>query len=282
MTRSGPALYAVSDVHGHRAQLREALREAGLVDGAGHWSGGDARLWFLGDYVDRGPDGIGVIDDVRALAREAAAAGGAVGALLGNHEVVMLAARRFGAADVPGWNRPGGFRTTRNRYGGRLRDMHALTPEHERWIEGLPAVAVVDGFLLVHADTPRYLEIGDTVEAVNRAVAADLTSPDAQRWRLLASRLNARAGFRAADPPGPDDAVARMLGAFGARVLVHGHSTLPGQFGVPPSQVREPLRYAGARVLAIDGGAYEGGRILVAELSSGGLEAGAVQGSPLG
>ena len=40
--------YVVSDVHGHRDELVEALRSAGLLDAAGHWSGGDATLWVLG------------------------------------------------------------------------------------------------------------------------------------------------------------------------------------------------------------------------------------------
>ena len=61
-------LYVAADIHGHRSEFWEALREAGLVDTAGQWSGGGARLWLLGDYVDRGPDGIGVINDVQRLA----------------------------------------------------------------------------------------------------------------------------------------------------------------------------------------------------------------------
>ena len=40
--------YVVSDVHGHRDELVEALRSAGLLDADGHWSGGDATLWVLG------------------------------------------------------------------------------------------------------------------------------------------------------------------------------------------------------------------------------------------
>ncbi|GAA4606847.1 hypothetical protein BJY16_006032 [Actinoplanes octamycinicus] len=50
-------LFVASDMHGHRAEFRRVLRDAGLVGADGRWSGRDARLWLLGDYVDRGRTG---------------------------------------------------------------------------------------------------------------------------------------------------------------------------------------------------------------------------------
>ncbi|HSA52175.1 MAG TPA: metallophosphoesterase, partial [Yinghuangia sp.] len=52
-------LYVVGDVHGHLDELEAALQEQGLIDDEGRWTGGASRLWFLGDFTDRGPDGIG-------------------------------------------------------------------------------------------------------------------------------------------------------------------------------------------------------------------------------
>src|SRR3954453_1244650 len=86
-------LYVVGDVHGHLAQLTAALRDTGLVDDEGAWSAGDARLWFLGDLTDRGPDGIGVIDLIRRLQTQAAQAGGEVGCVIGNHDMLLYGAR---------------------------------------------------------------------------------------------------------------------------------------------------------------------------------------------
>ena len=40
--------WVVSDVHGHLADLRERLEQAGLVDGE-RWTGDDATLWVLGE-----------------------------------------------------------------------------------------------------------------------------------------------------------------------------------------------------------------------------------------
>ena len=97
--RPGP-LYVVGDVHGYLGELRAALHESGLIDEDGHWSAGSARLWFLGDFTDRGPDGIGVIELVMQLSAEAAAAGGYCRALMGNHELLLLGAHRFGDTPV--------------------------------------------------------------------------------------------------------------------------------------------------------------------------------------
>ncbi len=53
MTRT---LYAIGDIHGQLGMLEDALA---MIDADG---GANARVVFLGDYVDRGPDSKGVID----------------------------------------------------------------------------------------------------------------------------------------------------------------------------------------------------------------------------
>jgi hypothetical protein len=63
--------YAIGDIHGCLDQLLELLHSTELTDDAGHWSARDAHLWFLGDFTDRGPDGMGVIDLVMRLEKEA-------------------------------------------------------------------------------------------------------------------------------------------------------------------------------------------------------------------
>ncbi|RAJ40044.1 calcineurin-like phosphoesterase family protein [Kitasatospora sp. SolWspMP-SS2h] len=260
-------LYAAADIHGHRTEFRDALREAGLTGGDGDWTGGRARLWLLGDYVDRGPDGIGVIEDVRRLAEQAADAGGRVGALLGNHEVQLLAAHRFGTAPVPGWSQPGGFHGGWARFGGQERDLRRLTSDHLAWLAALPAAVLVDDHLLVHSDTTQYLELGTGIAAVNHAAATALADERPGAWLEFSRRMSSRGSFRDARSTDPGDPVARMLDALGGTVLVHGHSTLTKHFGIPSEHVREALRYAEDRVVAIDGGVYEGGRILLTRLA---------------
>lgn len=106
--------FAVSDVHGHLRELERLLRKGGFADDEGDWVPSDRSLWFLGDYVDRGPDSLGVIDLVRRLQEQSSSTEGHVGALLGNHEVQFLAAVRFGTTPVPALQ-PFGIRDRRKQ-----------------------------------------------------------------------------------------------------------------------------------------------------------------------
>ena len=149
---AGP-LYVVGDVHGYLDELVAALQEQGLIDAAGNWCAGTSRLWFLGDFTDRGPDGIGVIDLVMRLSAEAAAAGGYCKALMGNHELLLLGAKRFGDTPVNSGAGTATFQAAWLLNGGQKTDMDRLQDHHLQWMARLDAVEEVDGYLLVHSDT---------------------------------------------------------------------------------------------------------------------------------
>lgn len=83
-------IVAVGDLHGDYQAWMEIARAAGVVDAAGHWSGGKTVLVQLGDVADRGPDSLKIIRNLQQLAAEAPSGGGRVVALLGNHEAMNL------------------------------------------------------------------------------------------------------------------------------------------------------------------------------------------------
>jgi hypothetical protein len=88
--RTTERVVAVGDVHGAYDPFIRILRAAGLIDSRERWVGGRARLVQTGDVLDRGADSRKVLDLLRRLERDAAAAGGRVHALLGNHEFMRL------------------------------------------------------------------------------------------------------------------------------------------------------------------------------------------------
>ncbi|MFF3542589.1 metallophosphoesterase [Streptomyces platensis] len=266
----GP-LYVVGDVHGYYDELREALAAEGLIDADGNWAAGNARLWFLGDFTDRGPDGIGVIDLVMQLSAEAAAAGGYCKALMGNHELLLLGAKRFGDTPVQSGAGTASFQAAWLLNGGQKNDMDRLEDHHLQWMARLDAVMEEDGHLLVHSDTTAYLEYGDSIEAVNDTVHDVLTRSDADEVWDLFRKFTKRFAFR--DDAG-SDAVRELLDAYGGDRVVHGHSPIPyllGEVGTEDGEsesvaVDGPHVYADGLAIAMDGGVTMAGKLLVVQL----------------
>ncbi|MFC8171255.1 metallophosphoesterase family protein [Streptomyces sp. NPDC057325] len=267
----GP-LYVVGDVHGYLDELLAALRAQGLIDENGGWAAGNARLWFLGDFTDRGPDGIGVIDLVMRLSAEAAAAGGYCKALMGNHELLLIGAKRFGDTPVNSGAGTATFQAAWLLNGGQKQDMDRLQDVHLQWMSRLDAVVREDDHLLVHSDTTAYLEYGETIEDVNDTVHEILTRNDADEVWDVFRKFTKRFAFR--DDGGPQ-AVQELLSTYGGSRIVHGHSPIPyllGQVGTEDGEdgggpvVHGPHVYADGLAIAMDGGVTMAGKLLVVQL----------------
>lgn len=253
------ARFLVSDVHGHRADLVSGLAEAGLVEvsSAGadvrdvRWVSEDDTLSVLGDLTDRGPDGIGVIDLLMSLQRQAPEQ---VQVLLGNHEALTLGMKRYpNSRFADSWAINGGLR----------RDQDGLTSEHLDWLAGLPSLARVGDLLLMHSDTTEYLGWGEDVAQVNQTVRDLLASDDVDSCWSVWAQLTTRNHFAEEDGPA---AARKLLDTLGGERIVHGHSVIGSLLEIASAEVEKPLLYADGLVLDIDGGRYDGGPLLVVRL----------------
>jgi hypothetical protein len=81
-------IVAIGDVHGDLDATRSALRLAGAIDAEDRWIGGQLVVVQTGDQLDRGDEERAILDLFERLRSQAAAAGGAFHALLGNHELM--------------------------------------------------------------------------------------------------------------------------------------------------------------------------------------------------
>lgn len=269
----GP-LYVVGDVHGYLDELVTELHTQGLIDDERRWSAGNARLWFLGDFTDRGPDGIGVIDLVMRLSAEAAAAGGYCKALMGNHELLLIGAKRFGDTPVASGAGTATFQAAWLLNGGQRTDMERLQDVHLQWMSRLDAAVLEEDHLLLHSDTTAYLDYGDSVEDVNDTIHELLNRNDADVTWDLFRKFTKRFAFRDEDT-GPQ-AVRELLGTYGGSRVVHGHSPIPyllGEVGTEdgdeargPEAVNGPHVYAQGLAIAMDGGVTMAGKLLVVRL----------------
>ncbi|HEY0756824.1 MAG TPA: metallophosphoesterase family protein [Ktedonobacteraceae bacterium] len=258
-----PSTYVIGDVHGQLKKLTRLLKDVQLVDEQLAWIGGNATLWFIGDLVDRGPDSIAVLDLVMGLQATAAQAGGQVHCLLGNHELMLLAAYRFGRRST---GLSSSFITRWKKNGGNRKDLAELTKEHLAWLAQLPLMALVAERLLLHADAPFYLRYGSTVEEVNNAVGTLLQKSDDLAWEELIEDF-ARRGAFATTHSGPDFA-RRYLTTYGGQQLIHGHTPITAFTRAAAKTITAPLIYAEEQCVNVDGGMFLGGPGFIYQISS--------------
>ncbi|WP_377192375.1 metallophosphoesterase family protein [Ruegeria meonggei] len=153
------SIYAVGDIHGQLGMLQNALSRI-EADG-----GPDARVVFLGDYVDRGPDSRAVLDLLIAGQQ----AGRNWVMVKGNHDRMMarfVQEREIADKQLPitlNWLNPRlGGRNTLASYGvevtdnDRIYQVHeracaAVPPAHLDFINALPAYHQEGDLLFVHA-----------------------------------------------------------------------------------------------------------------------------------
>lgn len=256
-------IYIVGDIHGQLKRVSLLLRKIGLVDRSLHWTGGQATLWFLGDFFDRGPNSIAVLEMVMRLQSEAAQVGGTVKSLIGNHEPLLMAAHFFGDKAFQGAERS--FLESWRKNGGVPADLTLLTERHIAWLMDLPAMALVDDTLLVHADSLMYTAYGHTIETVNQTIQSVLKGSDMGAWHTLLNRFSRRNTFARDHVEGRKLAHA-FLEMYGGHQLVHGHTPIARLTRQPPQQVSQPLIYADHLCVNVDGGLYLGGAGVVYQI----------------
>lgn len=243
-------IYAMSDIHGHYEIFMRLLQSRGLVSEEGAWTGGDAHLWLLGDYTDRGPDGLGVIELIMRLQQQAAEAGGQVIPLLGNHEVLLLGAYHFRGKGEAGE----ALHRHWKRNGGQDDDLRRLRARHVIWLTFLPALVRQGDWLLAHADSMFYTGYGRSIDDANEAIKQVLLCDDPAEWRSLGNEFTGRMDFH----DSYEDSAAHLdelLNLYGGSRLIHGHTPNDFQPGHVPS---EAFVYQQGHCVNVDGGLFRG------------------------
>ncbi len=137
-------LYAIGDIHGQYAELRELLA---MIDADRGLSPGEpAKIVFLGDYVDRGPDSARVVAHVKDLVEDSDSRIRHV-ALKGNHEDMLVMSVTMQGAGAAGFGFFGFDHLTRLSYKAAGMDL----AEHLPFLEALPLYHRHGEFVFVHA-----------------------------------------------------------------------------------------------------------------------------------
>jgi serine/threonine protein phosphatase 1 len=141
--------WVIPDIHGCvntlKALIEEQIRPARYDE-----------LYFLGDYIDRGPDSRGVIDYIRHLQKEEYT----VTALKGNHEdfAVELYDEEQQSKKPPFLNLRNRKRRSWHSIGGKetlksfgIKTLKEISPEYIEWMRNLGYYVCLENFILVHA-----------------------------------------------------------------------------------------------------------------------------------
>jgi serine/threonine protein phosphatase 1 len=141
--------WVIPDIHGCVKTL-QALIEEQIRPGR------EDALYFLGDYIDRGPDSKGVIDYIMSLRNEEYT----VTTLKGNHEDILVGLyegeppskiTRFfksGNRQQNMWLAMGGKETLKSF---RTRQISGIPAAYIEWLRSLEYYIVLDDYILVHA-----------------------------------------------------------------------------------------------------------------------------------
>ena len=129
-------IFIVGDIHGCSRTFKSLVTEKIRLNKRD-------KLYLLGDYIDRGPDSMGVVDFILEL-REA---GNRVHTLRGNHEEMLLR-----SADGPNsfdrWFENGGDNTL-DSFG--IESIHELAPQYFNFFKRTKYYIQTKKFTLVHA-----------------------------------------------------------------------------------------------------------------------------------
>lgn len=142
--------WVIPDLHGCATTLKALIENQIIPDK-------DDVLYFLGDYIDRGPDAKGVLDYIMKMQLD----GYTVKPLRGNHEEYLLLAykqarlnrKKFWFAKrntkiVDEWMKHGGNFTLQS-FG--VKKVDAIPEKYIRWIEKLEYFYEEDQYIIVHA-----------------------------------------------------------------------------------------------------------------------------------
>lgn len=136
----------IGDIHGHADELAELLERLGYDRRRGHYSHPDRKAVFVGDFIDRGPKILEVLQIVRPMIDT-----GSAHAVMGNHEFNAI------AYHTPDPDNDGKFLREHNDKNDRqhAETMRQLSVEELResieWFRSLPMWLELDGIRVVHA-----------------------------------------------------------------------------------------------------------------------------------
>jgi calcineurin-like phosphoesterase family protein len=249
-------IFAIGDIHGDYDRLvallvaGRVLARAPRVAGHPEWAAGKAVLVCTGDFIDKWGQSLQVIELLHGLQAAAAAAGGRVVVLIGNHEADFLAGRDHEPPSLAGELAAAGI-AKEEVMAGR----HPIGA----FLRGLPFAARINGWFFSHAGNPRGRTLAQLDEELRRGVGAEgygarvLSAPDS----ILEARLSGTPWW---ERPGqdPQASLGADLRALGVRHLAIGHQWKKIRFSDGSERKKGRMAQKSGQIFFLDVGMSRG------------------------
>lgn len=218
-------ILVLGDLHGMYPKLLSYLQQNKVIDEEGHWSWGKGHLVMSGDILDRGEEVTETLWFVYHLEQEAAAAGGAVHYLLGNHELMVM---------------EGDLRYVYPRYLKLFRqaklsyeDQFSKDAVFGQWMRSRNSAIRLNELLITHAGiSPMVAEQGLSLPDINNRMKQYLQQDQKDNLTQLLASQQGPLWYRGYFMPGMEydtisqDEVAQVLQQYEVAHMVVAHTTV--------------------------------------------------------
>jgi len=217
---------AISDIHGQYSLMLRLLQAAKVLDNAGQWRFGNGHLVIVGDVMDRGDAVTSALWHLYSLQQQAAAAGGALHLVPGNHETMVLR---------------GDLRYLNEKYvqvsqilGQSQQQLYGADTVLGQWLRRQPLFVRINDSLFVHGGiSPTFARL---TESPTEILAQYRQSIGKSRDELKAQPLQALLqgsdgplwyrGFFRTDSDFSAPTLQQLLARYGAKRVIVGHTTM--------------------------------------------------------
>eukprot|EP00128_Syssomonas_multiformis_P004602 Colp12_sorted_trinity150504_noHs@20061 len=222
-------IYQVADMHGDVKAITKVLQNAEIIDDQSNWIANTSILVTVGDYIDKGDNSLGVLDLLMKLEVQAAAAGGRLVSVLGNHEFEFLGNPKLDKVQE--------FADELKRAGLKPADVASGKSKYGEFLRRLPYAAVVNKWFFSHTGntnrmsieeiTNNYIKYYDMDELTHDFFIGDNSIFEAKNWWYSDDTLTG------------DQFMTRAVSALGVCHVVLGHDPTDIAFPDDPAGTRE-------------------------------------------
>jgi hypothetical protein len=165
------SIAVISDVHGQYDIFLKQLMANGIIDKSLNWKFGRGHLVYLGDAFDRGDKVTEVLWYLFSLEKQAAAAGGMVHFILGNHELMVL------EEDLRFINPK--YQEVEAITGTKYSDLFSENSVLGKWLRSRPVIVTINDILFVHGGiSPDLVHRNLNIKQINQEFSDSIVGRD--------------------------------------------------------------------------------------------------------